>query len=246
MRRRGEAPRGSKRERKLDAPPADQPWVWSTESMLQRQRHLSRAARLCLDRLMVEHMRHGRRENGQLPCTYADFVEWGVRRESIPGALKELSVAGWIRVTVKGGRFHEGRKPSKYALTWLSVGGSPLTSDYLRAPATAAQDARKSRAARRRRQKQVPGRCSNGAGNASPQPESIESRTGNGTKRASSAVPETVLHQPVSGTASGTTPPVLVPFPGPETDVAPKPSTTPRVPACTAFCPSREPGLQGT
>jgi hypothetical protein len=41
-------------------------------------RELSYAARRALDRLEVEHLSHGAKENGNLICTKTDFVKWGI------------------------------------------------------------------------------------------------------------------------------------------------------------------------
>ena len=38
---------------------------------------MSRAARLVVDRVMIEHMAHAGTENGNLVVTYADFVKFG-------------------------------------------------------------------------------------------------------------------------------------------------------------------------
>ena len=69
-------------------------------------------ARRILDRLEIEHMRHGGAENGTLPCTYSDFVLHGLR----------------------GGRsISEFRNPSRYRLTYINGRGmSAIKSDEWR------------------------------------------------------------------------------------------------------------------
>jgi len=42
-------------------------------------------------------MEHGGAENGKLPVTYADFEKWGVRPNSIAGAIRTLEALGLIR-----------------------------------------------------------------------------------------------------------------------------------------------------
>ena len=67
-------------------------------------RTLSLSARKVLDRLEIEFERHGRNplENGCLPCTYEDFVEYGIHRQAIPPAIREAVALGFIRITRKG------------------------------------------------------------------------------------------------------------------------------------------------
>ncbi len=93
-------------------------------------RALSFDARRVLDRLEIEHAAHAGRENGSLPCTYADFAEWGCRRESISDALRELVALGFIEVTQKGRAGNrEFRTPSLYRLTYVQ-GNLPLTDEW--------------------------------------------------------------------------------------------------------------------
>jgi hypothetical protein len=54
---------------------------------------LSDKARRILDRLEVEHMMHGGGENGNLICTYDDFRAVGIRRQSIPHAIRVMRSA---------------------------------------------------------------------------------------------------------------------------------------------------------
>ena len=83
---------------------------------------MSRAARLVVDRIMIEHMAHAGTENGNLVVTYADFVKFGVRRESLPAAIADAADRGLIIITEKG-RASTGpdRWPSKYAVGWLPL-----------------------------------------------------------------------------------------------------------------------------
>ena len=43
-----------------------------------------------LQRLEIEHVSHGGKQNGDLTCTYSDFVEYGMRRASIPEGIRRL------------------------------------------------------------------------------------------------------------------------------------------------------------
>jgi hypothetical protein len=79
---------------------------WRSIEMLESPayRTLSLSARKVLDRLEIEFERHGRNplENGCLPCTYEDFVEYGIHRQAIPPAIREAVALGFIRITRKG------------------------------------------------------------------------------------------------------------------------------------------------
>ena len=90
-------------------------------------RHLSNNARRVLDRLELEHMRHGAADNGSLPCTYRDFIKSGIRRASIAPSIRQCVALGFLEVTHAGGRSISNlRWPSRYRLTYLNgCGRSP-------------------------------------------------------------------------------------------------------------------------
>jgi hypothetical protein len=72
--------------------------------MLESPAHrvLSLAALRALYRIEVELSNHGGNENGELPVTFQQFEEWGVRRHSIASAIRELEALGFIEVTQHG------------------------------------------------------------------------------------------------------------------------------------------------
>lgn len=77
-------------------------------------------ARRVLDRIELEHMRHGGAENGYLPCTYNDFAANRIRRASVALAIRQCVELGFLEVMVKGYRAGAGFKvPSKYRLTYI-------------------------------------------------------------------------------------------------------------------------------
>jgi hypothetical protein len=103
-------------------------FVPHTLSMLQSPayRVLTRAARMVLDRIEIEHMHHGGVENGNLPVTYDDFVEYGIHRHGIAPAIRELEGLGFIEITQRGRAGNrEFRSPSKYRLTYRNAKGEP-------------------------------------------------------------------------------------------------------------------------
>jgi hypothetical protein len=122
--------------REMLRPPKGQGWVWFTGEMIMCPafRSLSRAALLCLFRLTTEHMAHAGRQNGFLAVTYSDFKSFGVRESSIPDALRELERAGFVLMTVQGGRSYGcAKRPSRFRLTWLPTAeGAAPTNDWKR------------------------------------------------------------------------------------------------------------------
>jgi hypothetical protein len=121
---------GNSRLRKKNGPPQDQPWVWLSGELLASPawRALTGNARMVIDRILIEHMRHGGAENGFLPVTYADFVSHGVRRNSILPAIKECEALGLIqRVPGLRARSQFKGSPQTFRIAWLptSEGGHP-------------------------------------------------------------------------------------------------------------------------
>lgn len=94
-------------------------------------RVLSLSARRVLERLEVEMADHGGTENGRLPVTYADLVEWGIDRHAIAPAIRELVALGFIEVTERGRAGNaEYRTPSLYRLTFRHTKYAGPTDDW--------------------------------------------------------------------------------------------------------------------
>lgn len=92
---------------------------------------LSLAARRCLDRLLIEHMLHAGKENGRLKVTYQDFADFGIRRASIAGALREIEATGFVEAVERGrGGNREYRKATVYRLTFLPTPDADRTDDW--------------------------------------------------------------------------------------------------------------------
>jgi hypothetical protein len=87
-------------------------------------RALSPSALRILHRLEIEHMAHAGTENGNLICTYQDFVDYGVSMGAIKSALSQLVALGFIKIEIHGRRSSGGVKiPSRYRITYLPEGG---------------------------------------------------------------------------------------------------------------------------
>lgn len=96
-------------------------WIAHPRAMVESPalRALSLAARRALDRIEIEHMSHGGADNGRLPVTYKNFEDWGVSRNTVASAIRELEALGFIEVTHRGyGGSAELRVPSHYRLTY--------------------------------------------------------------------------------------------------------------------------------
>ena len=99
--------------------------------------------RRVLDRLELEHLRHAGSENGNLPCTYSDFVEAGLRRASVSLAIRQCEALGFLQITRRGGRsISDVRRPSLYRLTYVvGRGKSDVPTDEWKRIASAADSA---------------------------------------------------------------------------------------------------------
>ncbi len=65
-------------------------------------------------------MRHGGAENGKLVFTYDQFALGGLRRQSVPLALRQCSALGFLEVILRGYVASSGfHQPSKYRLTYV-------------------------------------------------------------------------------------------------------------------------------
>ena len=77
-------------------------------------------ARRLLDRLELEHMRHGGSQNGALLCTYNHFAEAGIRRASVALAIRQAVALGFLEITQAGYRTAaEFRAPNLFRLTYV-------------------------------------------------------------------------------------------------------------------------------
>jgi hypothetical protein len=82
-------------------------------------RVLSQSAHRVISRLELELCYHGGNDNGQLPVTFDDFVEYGIDRGSVAPALREGEALGFFCITDRGrGGNREYRAPNKFYLTF--------------------------------------------------------------------------------------------------------------------------------
>src|SRR4029450_7598989 len=82
-------------------------------------RQLSLSAHRVISRIEIELAHHGGNDNGKLPVTYEDLIEYGVHRHSIAPAIREAIALGFIEVTKRGRAGNaESRVPSLHRLTF--------------------------------------------------------------------------------------------------------------------------------
>jgi hypothetical protein len=95
-------------------------WAARSIEMLESPayRTLSLSAHRALARIEIELAHHGGNDNGKLPVTFDDFVQYGVRRHSIGSSLDELETLGFIKITQHGkmSKGAEYRRPNLFLL----------------------------------------------------------------------------------------------------------------------------------
>jgi hypothetical protein len=80
---------------------------------------LSLSGHKVISRLEIELAHHGGNDNGKLPVTYQNFVDFGVTRECVAPATRETVALGFVEITRQGrGGNAEFREPSLYRLTY--------------------------------------------------------------------------------------------------------------------------------
>jgi hypothetical protein len=118
----------------------------------------SLSCRLIMDRIAVEYAHHGGNENGRLPVTYNQFVEYGLHRHGIRPAIREGEALGLFFVTERG-RAHAGefRSPNLFRIPYRQVGADPPTNEWKRIKTVedAQAIARAARRAKSKRRRQV-------------------------------------------------------------------------------------------
>jgi hypothetical protein len=82
-------------------------------------RALSLAGHRVVSRVEVELAHHGGNDNGRLPVTFDQFVEYGLHRHSIGPAMREAVALGFLIITEKGRAGNaEHRNPNRFRLTY--------------------------------------------------------------------------------------------------------------------------------
>jgi hypothetical protein len=99
-------------------------------------RVLSQGAHRVIARIAIELANHGGNDNGKLPVTKEQFIEYGLHNDAIAPAIREAEALGFIQITERGrGGNAEMRRPSLYRITFLNERGSkakPPTHEWQR------------------------------------------------------------------------------------------------------------------
>jgi hypothetical protein len=146
-------------------------FAWRLVEMLESPayRVLSLSAHRVMARLEIELAHHGGKpeENGRLPCTYEHFAEFGLHRDAIAPAIRELVALGFVEITQPGSAGNAGfRQPTLYRLTYRHWGSHKETTDEwrrIKTPQEAGAIADKARSPESRR----------GSKNKSPPPQTM-------------------------------------------------------------------------
>jgi hypothetical protein len=156
-------------------------------------RVLSVSAHRVISRIEIEHASHGGSENGNLPVTKQNFMDYGIHHDAVAPAIREAEALGFVRMKRGRGGNADHRQPNRFFLTFAHGRGSrdyPPTHEWRKVKtieeaqavadaARAAKDARAVRFAATRKTKhrtRKPG--------PKPDPET-------GTENSTSPVPET-------------------------------------------------------
>lgn len=94
-------------------------------------RVLSGPAHRILARIEIEHGLHAGLENGDLPVTFQNFVDYGMDRHSIAPAMRECIALGFVVITKQGSAGNrEFRAPNVFRLTYLHTKDAAPTHDW--------------------------------------------------------------------------------------------------------------------
>src|SRR5262245_31764138 len=116
------------RQGKRLRPPKGEPWVWLTRELIESAawRSLSINARRFIDALLLDHMAHAGRENGNLKATYGQLEKLGLTRNCIHKAIAEAEAAGLVDC-YRGGM----RVATTFTLTFYPLpDGTPPTNRW--------------------------------------------------------------------------------------------------------------------
>jgi hypothetical protein len=75
---------------------------------------------MAMSRIEIELRHHGGRDNGKLPVTFQDFVDYGIHKDGVAPALRELEAVGIIRIQHGRAGNAEYRTPNLFFLTFAN------------------------------------------------------------------------------------------------------------------------------
>lgn len=94
-------------------------------------RVMSLSAHRLLARVEIELAHHGGHDNGALPVTYKNCVDFGIERHSIAPAQREIEALGFVQITERGRAGNaEYRTPNKFRLTYRPTQNAGPTEEW--------------------------------------------------------------------------------------------------------------------
>jgi hypothetical protein len=167
-------------------------------------RAMSRAGHQVLARVEIELADHGGMDNGNLPVTFDQFVDYGMHRHAIAPGIREVTALGFIEITEQG-RAGNGawRRPTKFRITYRNADRAPPTHEWRRI--TEDEATMIAKGARREGSNSAVRRSpnhskSNGQKNRTPVTENATPSDGKRTTNSDSPVTETITTVPVTET----------------------------------------------
>ncbi len=122
-------PRNRREKQWID--PQDEPWIFIPHAVLESAayRSLSINARRVLDRLIIENSNHKRLLYGGLRVSARQLQKWGVTKDCLTSAIRELEEKGLITKS-QGDRVGDLRPPYHYRLTFYGTLEGPPTNEW--------------------------------------------------------------------------------------------------------------------
>jgi hypothetical protein len=95
---------------------------------------LSLSGHKVISRIEIELAAHDGNDNGKLPVTYLDFIDYGITRECVAPAIREAEALGFTKITRRGrGGNADYREATLFFLTYAFARNSrqaPPTHDW--------------------------------------------------------------------------------------------------------------------
>jgi len=118
-------------------------------------RALSLSGHRVLACLEIELARRGGKDNGDLICTYADLARYGIRRDGIAPAVREVVALGFVEITEQGqAGVGDHRRATRYRITYCETSPKGRSHEWRRIETTEEADA-VARAARANRKEMM-------------------------------------------------------------------------------------------
>jgi hypothetical protein len=93
-------------------------------------RALSLTGRRILDCVEIELASHGGKDNGQLPVTHTDLVEFGIHDHAIGPGLREVEALGFVEIKRGRAGNAEFRRPNLFRLTYRPTEDKHETNEW--------------------------------------------------------------------------------------------------------------------